>query len=130
MNEIVLVIAGAILMALVLLDIAYLLRLALVVTKGIYMSKNSIEALTAAVERDTTIKAGAVTFIQGLLTELSEVKAELAGKGVDVSILDNLTAKLDAGTDALASALEANVAVVTPAEPVADPAPDAPAPTE
>ena len=76
-----------------------------------------LEALIAQVQQTNEVMASAVTLINGLQGQLSEVQAELASQGVTNAKLDELTAALNQGDDALQALLN------PPAPVVADPAP-------
>ena len=66
----------------------------------------AIEDLTSHVDRATTVAAGAVTLIGGLAQQLRD-------NANDPAAIEALADKLDASSDALAAAVEAN----TPASP-------------
>lgn len=71
------------------------------------MSLN-VEALAAEVTRVQTVHESAIKFIAKLTDELKAVTEELKVKNeekIDTSALDDLVAKLDASTDALAAAI-------------------------
>jgi hypothetical protein len=71
------------------------------------MSLN-VEALAAEVTRVQTVHESAIQFIAKLTDELKAVTEELKVKNeekIDTSALDDLVAKLDASTDALAAAI-------------------------
>lgn len=66
---------------------------------------NTIESLRTAVEKLSTVRASATALVIGLIDELKNLRAELEGKGVDTTAIDNLTARITAETEALAAAV-------------------------
>lgn len=80
----------------------------------------AIDDLKAAVERDRTVTASAVT----LLGELAKLLSEAANSG-DLEEVKKLAADFNANSDALAAAVTANT---PPAPPAPAPAPDPNAP--
>lgn len=66
---------------------------------------NTVETLRTAVEKLTTVRESATALISGLVDEVKQLRTELAGQGVDTTAIDNLVARVEAETAALASAV-------------------------
>lgn len=73
----------------------------------------NLSALASEVARVKTVHESAVKVIHSLSAELKEVSEKLKAQEADTAALDELVAKLDASTDALASAV--SVTEETPA---------------
>lgn len=82
--------------------------LMLILEKRMNQMALNVEALAAEVTRVQTVHESAIKFIAKLTDELKVVTEDLKAKNaevIDTSALDELVAKLDASTDALAAAI-------------------------
>ena len=83
-------------------------KLVLILEERMKQMSLNVEALAAEVTRVQTVHESAIKFIANLTDELKTVTEELKAKNdavIDTSALDELVAKLDASTDALAAAI-------------------------
>jgi ABC-type transporter Mla subunit MlaD len=81
----------------------------------------SLDALKAQVDATSGVAASAVTLIQGIAAQLTDVQAQLAAVGVTNQTLDDLTSSLKASDDALAAAVASNSPTPAPTSPPATP---------
>lgn len=73
--------------------------------KDIGALMTAIESLTAAVEKERTVTASAITLIQGLAAKIDAAKE-------DPDALEALAAEINSQSDALAAAVSANTPAV------------------
>jgi cell division GTPase FtsZ len=67
-----------------------------------------LDNLTQEVSEEVTVMASAVVLINGLATQVAEIKAQLAAQGIDNTKLNDLSQSLNTSGDALAAAVQAN----------------------
>jgi flagellin-like hook-associated protein FlgL len=68
----------------------------------------SITDVRNSVDAQTTVIAGVATLLDGLHTQLADVKAQLASAGADTSGLDAVMTSIQGNTDALSAAVARN----------------------
>ena len=94
------------LVAVIILEVAILYAVSQLRQGGWFMAV-SLDALTAAVEAETTIEQSAITLIGGLAAQIQDLIAK-SGNTVDPVALQALVDKMTASQTALAAAVTAN----------------------
>lgn len=86
---------------------ALLLALTTKVNKMSDTLPDAIAALTAEVERNTSVDQSAATAINGLIEQVEALKAQITDPAA-IAVIDNFTAQLRTSSDALVAAIPAN----------------------
>ena len=94
------------LVAVIILEVAILYAISQLRQGGWFMAV-SLDALTAAVEAESTVEQSAITLIGGLAAQIQDLIAK-SGNTVDPVALQALVDKMTASQTALAAAVTAN----------------------